>query len=55
MDQLRQGPQRSSIDWSLVTALAELGGVRIEDDLHITADAGPENLTRPWLPVGGGI
>lgn len=53
MEQLRQGPLGARIDWSLVAALAELGGVRIEDDLHITDQpAGPENLTRQWLPVG---
>jgi Xaa-Pro dipeptidase len=42
------------IDWKLVDALAELGGVRIEDDVFVTGgDATIRNLTREHLPVGG--
>jgi len=55
MDELRQGPHAGAVDWPLADALAELGGVRIEDDLHVTG--GPEvlqNLTRGLLPSGGG-
>ena len=44
---------RAGIDWKLVDALALLGGVRIEDDLVVTA-TGTRNLTREVLPRGGG-
>lgn len=47
LDDLRAGPYSAAIDWRLVHALAELGGVRIEDDLFVTG--GPDtvrNLTR---------
>jgi Xaa-Pro dipeptidase len=50
------GPVRTSIvaglvDWSLVEALAPLGGVRIEDDLHVAGGApAARNLTREHLP-----
>jgi Xaa-Pro dipeptidase len=52
---LRAGPHAGLVDWSQVEALAPLGGVRIEDDLHVSG--GPEiiqNLTREHLPIGGG-
>ncbi len=55
LDELRQGPHSSKIDWPLCDELAQLGGVRIEDDLVVTG--GPQvtrNLTRELLPVGGG-
>lgn len=47
-------PQRTAgaaagVDWSLVERLAPLGGVRIEDNVLVTAD-GHRNLTRPALP-----
>ena len=55
MGQLRQGPHAGSIDWRLCDALGELGGVRIEDDLHITGgETVARNLTRELLPEGGG-
>jgi Xaa-Pro dipeptidase len=44
---------RPGFDWKLVDALALLGGVRIEDDLLVTA-TGNRNLTREVLPRGGG-
>ena len=47
LDDLQAGPYSAAIDWRLVHALAELGGVRIEDDLFVTG--GPDtvrNLTR---------
>jgi Xaa-Pro dipeptidase len=50
------GPLRTSVaaglvDWSLVEALAPLGGVRIEDDLHVVGGApAARNLTREHLP-----
>jgi Xaa-Pro dipeptidase len=47
---LRQGPAAALVDWSLVDALAPLGGVRIEDDLHVAGGArGVRNLTREHL------
>jgi Xaa-Pro dipeptidase len=41
----RQGPHASRIDWSRVDRLRKFGGIRIEDNLAITAD-GHDNLTR---------
>lgn len=40
---------RKGIDWQLVDALAQLGGVRIEDDVVVTGN-GLRNLTREHLP-----
>jgi Xaa-Pro dipeptidase len=42
---LRAGELGWHIDWELVSALAPLGGVRIEDDVHVGVD-GVRNLTR---------
>jgi Xaa-Pro dipeptidase len=48
---LRMSIAASLVDWALVEALAPLGGVRIEDDLHVVGgDAGTRNLTREHLP-----
>ena len=41
----RSGPLAAQIDWSRVAALQPFGGIRIEDDLAITAE-GCDNLTR---------
>jgi Xaa-Pro dipeptidase len=49
LDPFRSGPAAGAFDWDLVDALVPCGGIRIEDDIHVTA-AGPENLTRPWVP-----
>ena len=38
-------PQAAMINWKRVDQLRPFGGIRIEDNLHITAD-GNENLTR---------
>ena len=48
-------PLRGSpdIDWKLVDALAQFGGIRIEDDVVVRPD-GIRNLTRESLPQGGG-
>jgi Xaa-Pro dipeptidase len=54
LDDLRAQPQGKLVDWNAVAALAPLGGVRIEDDLHVLAD-GVRNLTREQLPAGGGM
>ena len=35
---LREGPQAGLVDWARVEALRPCGGIRIEDDLAVTAD-----------------
>lgn len=45
LDPLRQGAAAKMIDWARVEALAPHGGIRIEDNVLITAD-GYANLTR---------
>ncbi len=45
LDELRSGPHAEQIDWGGIARLRRYGGIRIEDDLLITAD-GHENLTR---------
>ena len=45
LDALRAGPDAALVDWKLVDALTPYGGIRIEDDVRVTAD-GVENLTR---------
>ena len=49
-------PLRGSpdLDWKLIDALSELGGVRIEDDI-VVLEKGIRNLTREALPRGGGV
>lgn len=37
------------LDWTLIEALVPFGGIRIEDNIHVTAN-GPQNLTRAALP-----
>jgi Xaa-Pro dipeptidase len=54
LGELRARPAGSLVDWNIVEALAPLGGVRIEDDVHVLP-AGARNLTREQLPVGGGL
>jgi len=54
IEELRGGAHAGAVDFALVDALSTLGGVRIEDDLVVRDGAGPENLTRAHLPVGGG-
>jgi Xaa-Pro dipeptidase len=49
LEPLRQGEKASLLDWTLVDRLVRSGGIRIEDDLLVTAD-GHRNLTRPHLP-----
>jgi Xaa-Pro dipeptidase len=53
LEELRATPHGSIVDWRLVDALAPLGGVRVEDDIHVLDD-GIRNLTREHLPLGGG-
>lgn len=45
LDSLRAGPCGRHVSWERVNALRAFGGIRIEDDVHVTAD-GIENLTR---------
>ena len=45
---LRADDRASLVDWKLVDTLAPLGGIRIEDDLHVTP-SGVDNLTRAYL------
>ncbi len=45
LKELRKKPQAAMINWKRVDQLRPFGGIRIEDNLHITAD-GNENLTR---------
>jgi Xaa-Pro dipeptidase len=53
LDELRARPEGKLVDWTVVEALAPLGGVRIEDDVFVARE-GLRNLTREHLPVGGG-
>lgn len=51
--ELRSKPEGKLVDWNLVEALAPLGGIRIEDDVHVT-EAGVRNLTREaGAPISG--
>jgi Xaa-Pro dipeptidase len=51
--ELRAKPEGQIVDWTVVEALAPLGGVRIEDDVFVEEQA-VRNLTREQLPTGGG-
>jgi Xaa-Pro dipeptidase len=46
---VRHGKEASRVDWKLVDALAQLGGIRIEDDVQVLA-GGLRNFTREQLP-----
>ena len=48
LDRLRSGPASGEIDWERVAQLKKFGGIRVEDDVLVTA-TGAENLTRPLL------
>src|SRR5262249_10175359 len=48
LEPLRRGANAGRLDWSLVDALAALGGVRIEDDVQVLA-GGLRNFTRDHL------
>lgn len=49
LDALRASAKAPHIDWSLVDALIPCGGIRVEDDVLVTA-MGAENLSRPFVP-----
>jgi len=44
----RTGPEKDAFDWATIDRLAPFGGIRIEDNLVVTAD-GHTNLTRPHI------
>jgi len=46
---LRASPHAEVVDWDVVDVLIPCGGIRIEDDVHVTGD-GPEDLSRPFVP-----
>lgn len=48
LEGLARGPAARHVDFDLVGELRRYGGIRIEDDVLVTAD-GAENLTRPLL------
>lgn len=48
LERLRSGAHARQVDWTAIGRLRGFGGIRIEDDVLVTAD-GSENLTRPLL------
>jgi Xaa-Pro dipeptidase len=44
----RSGHDAAAFDWEAIDALTPLGGVRVEDNVVVTA-GGPRNLTREHL------
>jgi Xaa-Pro dipeptidase len=56
LDPLRAGKTAHLVAWKAVDALTPLGGVRIEDDLHVVGGADVvRNLTREHLPDAIGV
>lgn len=49
LDPFRGGASRSAFDWDLVGELILCGGIRVEDDVYVGAEA-IRNLTREALP-----
>jgi Xaa-Pro dipeptidase len=45
---LRSSPTAAHFDWTIIERLTPFGGVRVEDDVLVTAD-GHRNLTRPLI------
>ncbi len=48
LERLQAGPHAQHVDWTAIGRLRRYGGIRIEDDVLVTAE-GSENLTRPLL------
>jgi Xaa-Pro dipeptidase len=46
---VREGAHAASVDWKKIDQLIGCGGIRIEDDILVTAE-GREDLTRPLIP-----
>ncbi|TKS53317.1 Xaa-Pro dipeptidase [Luteimonas yindakuii] len=53
MRELRESAHAGEVDWDRVDALRPYGGIRIEDDLVITAEGAPVNLTREEFARSG--
>jgi len=49
LEPFRTGPSSADFNWPLIDQLAPLGGIRIEDNVVVTAN-GHRNLTREHLP-----
>ena len=49
LDPFRGGRHAAAFDWKAIDALLPCGGVRVEDNVLVTA-SGPRNLTRERLP-----
>ena len=49
LDPFRNSPDAAAFDWALIGTLIPCGGIRIEDDVLVTA-TGYEDLTRPAVP-----
>lgn len=48
LEPYRNSSDQALFDWKTIDRLTPLGGIRIEDNIHVT-DEGPENLTRAVL------
>jgi Xaa-Pro dipeptidase len=48
LEPFREGNESSHFNWPLIDRLSKLGGIRVEDNIHVTPQ-GPENLTRASL------
>ena len=46
----RENEHKAKFDWTLIDELTPFGGIRIEDNLLVTA-TGHANLARPPLPL----
>ena len=49
LDPQREGEHSQAFNWTLIDALLPHGGIRIEDDVLVTAD-GSRDLSRPHVP-----